>query len=73
MRANWKEHREEIERNGLRVHPCSKETETIWSQIERDVGIAGNEREAIVKVNAIDDSIFDVKSSRHRTVDSVVL
>lgn len=71
MRANWKEHREEIERNGLRVHPCSKETETIWSQIERDVGIAGNEKEAIVKVNAIDDSIFDVNSSRHRVVDSV--
>ena len=73
LRANWKEHREEIKRNGLRVHPCSKETETIWNQIERDVGIAGNEKEAIVKVNAIDDSIFDVNSSRHRVVDSVLL
>ena len=73
MRANWKEHREEITRSGLHVHPCSKETETIWRHIEQDVGIAGNEKEATVKVNAIDDSIFDVNSPKHRIVDSVTL
>lgn len=71
LRANWKEHREEIQRDGLRIHPHSEETQKLWTSIRSSFGIKGDEAESILRVCAVDDSFFDKTSPSFKQVDSV--
>ena len=71
LRANWKEHREKIQRDGLRIHPQSEETQKLWTSIRSSYGIEGDESESILRVCAVDDSFFDKTSPSFKQVDSV--
>ena len=71
LRANWKDHRVKIQKDGLHVHPHSEETKQLWKSIQSTCNISGNENESILAVKAVDDSMFDQTSSSFKQVDSV--
>ena len=73
LRANWKDHMNNIQKEGLHIHPRSEETKNLWMNIEKSCNIPGDWSEATVRVNAVDDSIFDKHSPNYQMVDSVTL
>lgn len=73
LRANWKSHRQEIQKNGLVVTPLSDASKSIWDEIRKDCKIGYQNGSFVIPVHAVDDSIFDPSSHSHRKVDEVLL
>lgn len=72
LRANWKDHKEIIQKSGLVIHPFSKECQTIWNNIQNDCHFQSIDSAISVPVKACEDDIFDEQSPSYRKFDSVI-
>lgn len=71
LRANWKDHREAIQKNGLQIQPLSKECQSIWNTIQQTCHFKSNDSTIFVPVETCEDDVFDNHSSHYRNFDSV--
>ena len=71
LRANWKDHREAIRKEGLQVHPLSKECQNIWNAILKESNLQYTNSAISIPVETCEDSIFDQASPDYRQFDSV--
>lgn len=73
LRANWKAHRDMIQKKGLHVIPHSDACKSIWKSIQKEYSVIQNLDDITIPVHAVDDSIFDEKDDNFKQFDTVPL
>ena len=71
LRANWKAHRDVIQKEGLHVIPHSDACKSIWKSIQREYNSIQDLDNITIPVRAVDDSVFDEKDSNFKKFDTV--